>query len=258
MAEYRLPFLEEDVAALYDRIRVPHPTDLNVGSNPSLSAVVNDLLIPGSAFFFRVTPQTPITASRDGVVYTVRRDGLYSDAHATNLIVIEHEDGSAVRIEHLDPVYEVGDVVRAGDIVGLPKGYLGAPHIHWYSLQSPDHSFPDNQVAFSNVPARKVNTEYEAIDNLLIQFSQVPGLKTTSYGKRWTRAVQPQAVSPEIIDTIGVEIAKPHVAKRRRPSTDMPSPQDFYSNPGLFLSKEELAIVLAHLDRVLGRKGDGI
>ena len=80
----------------------------------------------------------------------------------TNLVMIQLEDGSAVRIEHINPRVKAGQEVKAGDRLGFSSGYLGEPHIHFYSMNLIDDEVPNKPIIFSNVPNGKRNKIYEA------------------------------------------------------------------------------------------------
>jgi len=76
------------------------------------------------AYDFNMPIDTPVVASRDGTVLFIQEGFVNDDGtgdQETNLIFVEHEDGTVAGYVHLkqDGAFvEVGDDVRRGDIIG--------------------------------------------------------------------------------------------------------------------------------------------
>ena len=68
-----LPFPENEITGLYEKIAVPHPIGFNP-ENHNLALVVNDLSVPGVGFFFDVPKTMEITSPADGLVERVLRN----------------------------------------------------------------------------------------------------------------------------------------------------------------------------------------
>ncbi len=99
---------------------------------------------------------TPITASRSGVVWSVRSDSNIScpDPECVddaNYVIIDHGDGtysSYFHLQHKGVVVEPGDQICRGQLLGLcgDTGYASGPHLHFAVLSAQWSTIP---VAFA-------------------------------------------------------------------------------------------------------------
>lgn len=86
---------------------------------------------------FEMPIGTVVTASRDGVVAQARDGARDGDRQRTNLITIEHDDGTVALYSHLtlNGVHvTIGQAVQAGDVIGQSgdTGNTGGlPHLHF-------------------------------------------------------------------------------------------------------------------------------
>lgn len=103
---------------------------------------------------FRCDPGTPITASRDGIVWATREDSNRgcddpSCVDDGNYVVIDHGDGTYSEYHHLQrfgALVKPGEQVCSGEVVGLcgNTGYTTGPHLH----------FGITDISHRTVPAR--------------------------------------------------------------------------------------------------------
>lgn len=174
--ELLLPFSRADVQFLYNSISVPHPIELN-RQDPNLAMVVNNLAIPGSAFSFDVPARIMITSPEEICVreaYADCRAGRSLDVnHDSYFVVLELDDGSTVRIEHVMPYVRKWQVVAPEQELGRHHQTNGTAHVHFYSSSSIHQTRPDLPIKFSNVPTDKRNILYD-IDDIVLQ-SMFPG-----------------------------------------------------------------------------------
>ena len=99
---------------------------------------------------------TPITASRDGVVWSVRSDSNMScpDPECVddaNYVILDHGDGtysSYFHLQHKGVTVEPGDQVCRGQVIGLcgDTGYASGPHLHFSVLNPHWTTVPVNFV----------------------------------------------------------------------------------------------------------------
>ena len=86
---------------------------------------------------FRMPIGTPITAAREGRVLYVWGNASDGDPSRTNVVTVEHPDGTVALYAHLTtngPQVRIGDRVAAGDPIGLSgnSGWTGGtPHLHF-------------------------------------------------------------------------------------------------------------------------------
>lgn len=86
---------------------------------------------------FDIPIGTLVTATRAGVVLHSVGDARDGDRSKTNLVTVEHADGTVAVYSHLTfdgALVEVGELVRAGDEIGLSgdTGNTGGlPHLHF-------------------------------------------------------------------------------------------------------------------------------
>ena len=96
------------------------------------------------AIDFACEEGTPITASRDGVVWSVRDDSTEScpDPECVddaNYVILDHGDGTYsayFHLQHKGAIVEPGQQVCRGQVVGLcgDTGYASGPHLHFSVL----------------------------------------------------------------------------------------------------------------------------
>jgi murein DD-endopeptidase MepM/ murein hydrolase activator NlpD len=90
------------------------------------------------SYDFRMPPDTPVLAARDGIVMTVR-DGNPDGTRRVgdeNFLIIRHPDGELSRYIHLrrdGALVEKGEPVAAGDTIALSgnSGRSAFPHLHF-------------------------------------------------------------------------------------------------------------------------------
>lgn len=90
------------------------------------------------AYDFRMPPDTPVLAARDGIVMTVRDanpDGTRRTGDE-NFLIVRHPDGELSRYIHLrqdGALVEEGELVAAGDTIALSgnSGRSAFPHLHF-------------------------------------------------------------------------------------------------------------------------------
>jgi murein DD-endopeptidase MepM/ murein hydrolase activator NlpD len=92
------------------------------------------------ALDFKMRKGTPVCAMRDGVVIELKEDsnrgGIGSKFYSSgNYILVRHSDETFAWYFHLQQngaLINVGDVVKAGQIIGLSgsTGYSAFPHLH--------------------------------------------------------------------------------------------------------------------------------
>lgn len=90
---------------------------------------------------YRCESGTPVTASRNGVVWAIREDSNRgcndpSCVDDGNYVVLDHGDGTFSEYHHLQQfgaLVDVGDSVCRGEAVGLcgNTGYTSGPHLHF-------------------------------------------------------------------------------------------------------------------------------
>lgn len=86
---------------------------------------------------FTMPVGTVVTAARDGVVVHAQDGASDGDRNRTNLITVQHEDGTVALYSHLTlngVLVTVGQSVLAGDTIGLSgdTGNTGGlPHLHF-------------------------------------------------------------------------------------------------------------------------------
>ncbi len=110
------------------------------------------------AYDFDMPRGTPILATRGGVVTRVVDDqpDLGGDPGG-NLIIIDHDDGTAAAYLHLDVGgidVVVGDQIGQGDVIGrsgATGSTTGYPHLHYIVVETPtDWPWTGVPVTFSN------------------------------------------------------------------------------------------------------------
>ena len=101
---------------------------------------------------FKMKTGTNICAARDGKVVRMREK--YTEGgtnkkymNAANIIVIKHDDSTFAGYWHLQKdgaFVEVGDEVKAGDIIGLSgdTGYSAFPHLHFWVYDKNFNTMP--------------------------------------------------------------------------------------------------------------------
>ncbi len=119
------------------------------------------------AIDFDMAEGTPIHAAREGVVVEVKQDstrGGPSIRYATdaNYVLVMHSDGSFGNYVHLRPngaAVQVGDEVRAGDLVGYSgdTGQSSGPHLHF------DVRIPQRNGRMQSIPTRFLNHEERVV-----------------------------------------------------------------------------------------------
>ena len=122
-AEYKRPFRETVESKLID---IPSD-DPRAQSSESKHMLTYEL-----------PPGTEILASRAGTVIEAKVDdlaGLVRDeyaAHQTNLVNLDHGDGTYALYIHLTPVVEPDQQVPVGEQIGNSGGYVPeyGPHLH--------------------------------------------------------------------------------------------------------------------------------
>lgn len=108
---------------------------------------------------------TPIHATRGGTVVYTEGDVEDGDRNGTNLIVVQHGDGTVALYSHLTrggALVSVGDRIRRGQLIGLSGdtgNTGGTPHLH-FSLHPCDSlpGLPGNDHCPS-LPMTILNTE---------------------------------------------------------------------------------------------------
>lgn len=92
------------------------------------------------ALDFGVVIGTPVIASRSGQVVMIKADsqkfGLDATVEDTNLVVIDHLDGTSAEYLHLgykQIFVKNGQTVKQGDVLGLTgnSGVMDVPHLHF-------------------------------------------------------------------------------------------------------------------------------
>ncbi|MFW6088345.1 MAG: M23 family metallopeptidase [Gemmatimonadota bacterium] len=90
------------------------------------------------AYDFRMPPDTPVLAARDGIVMTVRDDNPDGTRRVgdENFLIVRHLDGAMSRYIHLrqdGALVEEGVPVAAGDTIALSgnSGRSSFPHLHF-------------------------------------------------------------------------------------------------------------------------------
>ena len=116
---------------------------------------------------FACEPGTPITAARDGVVWSIRKDSNTSCPDEScindaNYVVVDHGDGTYAayfHLQHQGVVVEPGDQVCRGQLLGLcgDTGFATAPHLH-FSVLGPN---------WSTLPMRFEEVSHRGVDILL-------------------------------------------------------------------------------------------
>ncbi|HHO56462.1 MAG TPA: M23 family metallopeptidase [Trueperaceae bacterium] len=109
------------------------------------------------AYDFVMDIGTEILASRAGKVIYVEESGR-DYRHPNNLVVVDHGDNTFAEYMHLThngAAVEVGDEVKAGDLIGLSgaTGLAGYPHLHFIVVKN-DPSWP-----YEAIPITFRNTE---------------------------------------------------------------------------------------------------
>lgn len=169
-----------------DRYRLPFNTNINEvkisqGRNGPWSHFIhapNGLLNKGQdlahAVDFALNPGTPVLAARDGKVLfvydssTVVYQGLDPEIgnnlpkFSTNLIVVDHGDGTRAVYSHLAKersVVDVGTSVFTGDLLSYTglSGWIGeVPHLHFHVM---DRGYVTLPVGFANYSGSLVHSE---------------------------------------------------------------------------------------------------
>lgn len=103
---------------------------------------------------------TPVLAARDGEVIASRGDsdsgcGTGRCAGAANYVYIRHDDGTVgqyLHLQHGGALVSAGDIVRAGDQIGLSgnTGFPTGPHLH-FQVSTPT---PGGQYGYKTFPVR--------------------------------------------------------------------------------------------------------
>ena len=132
---------------------------------------------------FRCEDGTPVTASRDGIVWKLREDSNKGCADAScideaNFVIIDNGDGTYAEyyhLRHLGVLVDEGQPVCAGDVIALcgNTGFSTGPHLHFsvtdtsrrtipFQFQEERHRrlgfgfpIPDADVVSQNKPKRK-------------------------------------------------------------------------------------------------------
>lgn len=113
---------------------------------------------------------TPVLAARSGVVVEVKEDSNVggpsaSYSQAANYVLVYHEDGTFGNYVHLrkdGAAVSVGDVVRAGDVVGYSgnTGQSSGPHLHFdVRLPTPEGTTRSIPVEFLSHEGEPVSVE---------------------------------------------------------------------------------------------------
>ncbi len=119
------------------------------------------------AIDFDMEEGTPVHAARAGVVVEVKQDSTRGGPSSrysadANYVLVMHSDGSFGNYVHLRPngaAVQVGDEVRAGDLVGYSgdTGQSSGPHLHF------DVRVPQRDGRMQSIPTRFLNHEQRVV-----------------------------------------------------------------------------------------------
>ncbi len=108
------------------------------------------------AIDFNMDIGTPITASREGVVYGIDESASDAGGGVGNFVIIDHRDGTFGVYLHFTTngvEVETGQTVEKGDLLGLSgsSGLAGYPHLHLVVVaEDPTWPYTSIPITFSN------------------------------------------------------------------------------------------------------------
>ena len=116
---------------------LPYPVDMSYEVNQANCSGFGHIDFWTYGYDFKMDIGTKISAARAGVVAKAQAGGLDGSRTRTNLVTIEHEDGTVALYSHLTfdgALVRNGDSVTQGQIIGLSgdTGNTGGlPHLHF-------------------------------------------------------------------------------------------------------------------------------
>lgn len=121
--------------------------------------------IPHKAIDFRLTQGSRVNAAAPGIVYKAKDNGM-----GYSYITLAHPGGLATVYGHISKILvEEGDVVRAGDLIGLSGGIPGTAgagyittgaHLHFEVIDNGEHKNPLDYLPLEKVRLEDIPEEY--------------------------------------------------------------------------------------------------
>lgn len=108
------------------------------------------------AIDFNMDIGTPVTAAREGLVYSIDESASDAGGGVGNFVIIDHGDGTFGVYLHFTTngvEVEVGQEVKKGDLLGLSgsSGLAGYPHLHLVVVaDNPAWPYTSIPITFSN------------------------------------------------------------------------------------------------------------
>ena len=137
---------------------------------------------------------TPVVASRDGVVWSTRRDsniscGTEECQDEANYVILDHGDGTFstyYHLQHKGVVVEPGDQVCRGQLIGLcgDTGFATGPHLHFGVRGVHWRTIPIGLVELEEEPTSVVLTGGSYVS----QNRRTSGCRETNYSRLGTDA----------------------------------------------------------------------